>query len=214
MMRGGRHRAILDRSRLGGWVVAVAPVLLGCRAETAFRQPDPELNRMLEVPRYDIYESSSFYPDGMVLRRPPEGTIPYGPSRIDFPTHQGKRDGKFLTSIPFDVTMALLQEGREHFDDTCAACHGVLGDGDTVVATHMQRKPASLYSERVRSLADGKLYFIIENGYGFMPDYASHLDVRARWAVVAYVRALQRSRVARLDALPEDIAAEARRRLE
>jgi mono/diheme cytochrome c family protein len=118
-------------------------------------------------------------------------------------------DGKPLAASPVPVTAALLARGRARFDTFCAACHGVLGDGESQVALNMSmRRPPSLH--QYRDVADGYIFRVISSGFGLMPSYAAALPVEDRWAVVAYVRALQLSQHATLDQLPP----EARQRLE
>jgi cytochrome c len=103
-------------------------------------------------------------------------------------------DGGYVSTIPLPVDAAMLARGRERFESICAACHGIRGDGVSVVASKMQqRRPPSLHDERIRALPDGEIAAIIRRGYGFMPALASTLDARDRWDVVAYVRALQAS---------------------
>lgn len=180
--------------------------LLGCQTDASFHEMDPDLNRMLEVPRYDPYESSEFFDDRMSMREPPLGTVPYASEGPVPALSTGMHGGRYLTQIPLKVTRGLLEKGRRHFEQVCAACHGMSGNGETVVAKHMERPPPSLHEERIRNLPLGKVYYVIRHGYGYMPGYAAHFDVRSRWAIVAYLLALQRSRHAELTQLPADIA--------
>lgn len=108
----------------------------------------------------------------------------------------------------------LLARGQERFDAFCAVCHGLTGTGDSRVATNMSlRPPPSLHSERVLALSDEALHDVVSNGYGLMPSYSLQLPARDRWAVVAYVRALQRSRSVPIVALPPAMQQEARNAL-
>lgn len=203
--------------RQHGWGRRAALVLcllpLACRVDTAFHEPDPGLNRMLEVPRYDIYEESQFFDDHMTMRRPPEGTITYAPDVLDPVYLRGQRAGVFTSTFPLELTQALIERGRGRYSRICAACHGVDGYGNEMVIQHMQRPAPVLHQERLRELTPGKLFFIISNGYGYMPAYATKLDVQDRWAVVAYVKALQRSQYAVVTALPPRLRKEVEARL-
>jgi mono/diheme cytochrome c family protein len=106
--------------------------------------------------------------------------------------------------MPIDATGELLALGRRKFDVHCAVCHGILGDGESQVAINMSlRRPPSLHA--YRDVADGYLYQVISGGFGLMPSYAAQLDVHERWAVVAYVRALQLSQAASLDQAPPEV---------
>lgn len=196
--------------------LVVASLLLsvvGCRTEEIWKRPQPSFERMLEQPRYDAYESSTFFEDGMAMRRPPEGALPYRPTPLDPRLETGREaDASFVAEVPLGLSVAFLQRGRQAFRRSCAACHGALGDGDTVVAEHMARKPPSLHERRIREKPVGELFAVASEGFGLMPSLESQLDVRERWAVVAYVRALQRSQHAPLAELPADVRSELRRR--
>ncbi len=169
----------------------------------------PRLDPMWTQPKVKPYRASEFYPDGLAMRDPPAGTVPYGP-RLDPAIATGMSpDGRPLPVMPVAVTPELLARGRQRFDITCAACHGVLGDAQSQVALNFSlRKPANLHD--YRGTTDGHIYQVITSGFGLMPSYASALSVQDRWAVVAYVRALQLSQHATLEQVPP----EARPRLE
>src|SRR5512142_1970399 len=194
-------------------LLACACFAIGCRTRTAFHVPDPELNRMLEVPRYDAYEESSFFDDRMTMRLPPAGTIPLNAPTGSPAYLQGEQDGAFATTFPIELTETLIERGRGRFERTCSACHGMSGYGNDMVTKHMQRPAPSLHLQRIRDLPPGKVFSIISNGYGFMPDYAAQLVVRDRWAVVAYVKALELSQYAPVASLPDDVQRELERRL-
>jgi len=171
-------------------------------------------DRMRDQPRYDPYERSAYFADGTTMRQPPEGAIPIeAPPAAGTDAH-GEADGRSATSIPVPITRDLLERGRRRYDVFCRPCHDVDGSADSPVARNMQlRQPPSLLEPRVRQLPAGRLYQAIADGYGLMPAYRRQLTAEERWAVVAYVRALQlRGRVA-LDDLPPPVKAEAARAL-
>ena len=182
--------------------------MTGCRTHSVLRRLDFSWNRMQTQPRYDIYASSRFFDDGMAMRDPPGGTVPFSPNGERAPGFDGTRDGAYVTLFPLPVDRNLLDVGRSRFQIICSACHGMAGDGDTVVAKYMARRPPSLHELRIRKLPHGRIYEVIRDGYGLMPSYSTHLSVEERWAVVAYVRALERSRNAVVERLPASIAAE------
>jgi mono/diheme cytochrome c family protein len=183
-----------------------------CRAENTLHRLDFSWNRMQIQPRYDAYRSSEFFADRSAMRMPPEGTRAYAASpALDDAIADGTVAGRDVPTIPLPVTHELLQRGQAEFQIICAACHGLAGDGDSVPARFMARRPPSLAEASVRELPDGQLYKILRDGHGLMPGYASHLNVEERWAVVAYVRALDRSRHAVVARLPKDIASALRR---
>ena len=152
----------------------------------------PRLDPMQRQAKYKAYQASTETADGLAMRSPPEGTVPYG-ALLDPAVLTGLGpDGKPLPLSPLKADEGLLARGRARFDVECAVCHGLLGDGESQVALNMSlRRPPSLH--QYRDLTDGYLYQVITQGFGLMPSYASVLPVEDRWAVVAYVRALQLS---------------------
>lgn len=167
----------------------------------------PDWSRMIDQPKELPYEHA--------MRPLPTGVI-----ARDWIVDPERRTGMtaagvVLVDLPVPVTRALLERGRDRFSITCAACHGLAGDGNTAVAHAMERRrPPSLHDQRLRAESPGDVFRIITVGYGLMPSYAGLLDVDDRWAVVAYVRTLQLSWTARLDALPESVRARVIARLQ
>ncbi len=173
----------------------------------------PDWSRMITQPKLLPYGESDLFADQRAMRPVPAGTVARGwiadPAR-----RTGRTAAGDVAEIPLPVTRALLDRGRRRFAIVCATCHGTAGDGDSAVARNMQRRrPPSLYEPRIIALAPGALYREIADGYGLMPSYAKLLEPDDRWAVIAYVRTLELSRTARLDALPPQIRDEATRAL-
>jgi mono/diheme cytochrome c family protein len=166
------------------------------------------LNPMADrQPKVAAYSQSEFYEDGLAMREPPVGTVPRERVVQQQPYTTGKMNAPtgevYLSNFPLPVDRALIQLGRQRFDITCATCHGPVGDGDSIVARQMALRPPPslhLYADR----APGYIYEVITRGFGLMASYAAELDVRERWAVVAYVRALQISQTTPLDRLSPD----------
>ncbi|HEY3668823.1 MAG TPA: cytochrome c, partial [Polyangiaceae bacterium] len=160
-----------------------------CDEQQAFRRPAPGLERMLVQPRGERYGASSAFADGRTMREPVPDTVPReqrfsGQTQVE----TGRTDSGYLQSSPLLVTRASLQAGRAAFERVCATCHGVLGDGNSVVAEQMAlRKPPSLHEARIGRLPAGKVFQVASLGYGFMPGYAALLSVEERWAVVGYL---------------------------
>lgn len=163
----------------------------------------PRLDPMQRQQKVKAYQQSDYHPDGVAMRAPPEGTVPYR-SALDPAVATGLGpDGKPLAESPVAASPALLARGRSRFEIHCAVCHGVLGDGESQVALNMSlRKPPSLHA--YRGVPDGHIFRVVSIGFGLMPSYAAALSPEDRWAVVAYVRALQLSQYAGLDQLPPD----------
>jgi mono/diheme cytochrome c family protein len=144
------------------------------------------------------------------MRRPPANTVPVTRVTRAPALVTGSVDGRYVTTIPVPLDAALLARGEDRFRIFCRTCHGPVGDGESQVAENMKlRKPPSLHEPRLRQLAPGHLFRIISEGYGLMPAYADELPYRDRWAVVAFVRALQLSQNVTLVELPQNLREEA-----
>jgi mono/diheme cytochrome c family protein len=186
--------------------------LAGCDSNDMIHEPEWTLSRMLDQPRVDPYSPSGFFADGRGMRKPVAGTVPRdvvlgSPLFLD-----GYEGASYALTLPVSLTRALLEEGHEHFEIVCATCHGTLGDGSSPVAAKMQiRKPPSLLTPDIATFPPGRVYRVITVGYGLMPAIDYQLDVRQRWAVVAYLRALQRSQVARVADLSPAVRDELRK---
>jgi mono/diheme cytochrome c family protein len=165
---------------------------------------------MLDQKRYDPYEPSEHFDDGMAMRTPPFGTVPRSRLMASVPVSQGADDGELVERIPVELSPALVERGRDRYEIFCAPCHGLLGDSDTrVAATMTLRPPPSLHEPRLRDYPPGRIYQVITGGYGLMRSYAAELPIADRWAVVAYVQTLQLSQYAVLERLPADLRKEA-----
>ena len=166
-----------------------------------------DIDPMEHQPKVKPYAESTLFADGRAMRQPPAGTVPRerpleGPEAEASATALGAEQD--VTALPVPITRALLDRGRNRFDIYCATCHGLVGDGDSVVADKMAlRVPPSLHTPHARGLTVGALYRVITQGYGVMPSYRAELPLADRWAVVAYVQALQRSQNARLADVPD-----------
>jgi len=160
---------------------------------------------MQSQPKYTPLSRSWFYPDGRSARPTPPGTIAIDEVDENPALITGSVNGAFLSTIPVPVTAELLQRGEERFDIYCAPCHARTGDGYGMVERQGLKQPADLNSDRVRNAPPGYLYQVIANGYGAMDDYSYQIqDVRDRWAIVAYIRALELSRSAALSDVPAE----------
>lgn len=156
---------------------------------------------------------SEFFPDHQASRLPAAHTVPAKSDvithdvdlKVDNPLYQGFRDGKLVDTVPIQVTKDVLLRGQERFNIFCTPCHGKLGDGRGMIALRglaLKRPPASYHTDRLRKMPIGHFYDVITNGYGIMYSYASRIqDPRDRWAIAAYVRALQLSQ----NATPVDV---------
>ncbi|MCW5980689.1 MAG: cytochrome c [Bryobacteraceae bacterium] len=160
---------------------------------------------MHDQPKYKPLTASDFFTDGMASRGAVDGTIARGQLADDSRMFEGRAGNDPIAAFPFKVTKADAERGRQRYDIYCAPCHGALGDGRGMVVERGFRQPPSYHIDRLREAPVGHYFDVITNGFGAMPSYASRVPVRDRWAIVAYVRALQLSQNARVqDLTPED----------
>jgi mono/diheme cytochrome c family protein len=157
---------------------------------------------MHNQPRYKPMAASRFFADGLSARPAVEGTVPREHLRADEEFYTGKSGTNFVTTLPFPVTRQVVERGQTRFDIYCSPCHGRLGDGEGMVVQRGFRHPPSFHIDRLREAPVGQFFDTITNGFGAMASYASRIPPRDRWAIVAYVRALQLSQQARLDDVP------------
>ena len=206
-------------------------LLIGCRQD------------MQDQPRYEAYESSKFFKDGLSSRQPVEGTVPRGYLRSDAHLYQGKMSGNQGTgrtqnaattqtstqnanastaanqnqatqqanantrstsagaatqneadTFPFPITAQVLDRGQERYQIFCAMCHGATGDGLGMIVRRGFKRPPSYHTEELRQATVGHYFDVITKGWGVMPSYAAQIPVQDRWAIIAYIRALQLSR--------------------
>lgn len=161
---------------------------------------------MQDQPKYKPLGESRFFADGRDSRPIPRGTIARDELNADDPMHTGSASGGgFLTTIPLPVNIALLDRGQDRFNIYCSPCHGRIGDGDGMVHRRGFWIPPSLHTDRLRAVAPGYLFQVISNGYGAMPDYNDQISAPDRWAIVAYIRALQLSRHATANDVPDNM---------
>lgn len=179
--------------------LVIASLASGCRLD------------MHDAPRYDPMEESPLFSDGASARPLVEGTIArgeYHPDQYDFYSGWGA-DGGFVKELPegMKVTEELLLRGKERFNIYCTPCHGYTGAGDGMIVQRGFRPPPTFHNARNREEGLGRIYFVISNGYGQMYSYAHAIKPKDRWAVAAYIRALQLSQDAPLSAVPDNIRA-------
>ena len=157
---------------------------------------------MQDQPKYKPLGQNRFFADGRDSRPIPLNTIARDELSNNDPLHTGSSAGGFLETIPVPVNIALLERGRDRFNIYCSPCHGQTGDGYGMVRQRGFWIPANLHTDRLRSAPPGYLYQVIKNGYGAMPDHGDQIPVKDRWAIVAYLRALQFSRNADFSDVP------------
>ncbi len=174
------------------FVLAALALLPGCDDELL---PRIDLERMIDQDKAQAYGEERFFADGRAMRTPPQDSVPRARQETAPGLAIGKAEGAYLIRPPIPVTRQLLTMGRNRYETYCTPCHGIRGDGDSVVAIHMNlRRPPSLVDPRVKSFPDGRIYQVLVLGYGVMRPYTEDLTTpEERWATVAYLRALQLS---------------------
>ncbi|UCI28510.1 c-type cytochrome [Mesorhizobium sp. B2-8-5] len=169
-------------SRLGLTLLLGALAVAGCRQD------------MEDQPRYDPLEASSQFADGMSARTPVTGTVTRDADLSPVPD-----------KIPYPITTELLQRGQQRFDIFCSPCHSRTGDGNGMIVQRGFPAPPSYHQDALRKASDRHFYDVITNGYGAMYSYAARVPPQDRWAIVAYIRALQYSRAAPVAELPQSL---------
>lgn len=173
------------------WLALGLMLLSGCRQD------------MHDQPRYEPLEPSTFFADGRSSRPLVEGTVARGYLRLDELLYTGKVDGELSETLPFSVSRDLLGRGQERYNIYCSPCHDQVGNGQGMIVRRGLRPPPSFHIERLRTAPIGHFFDVITNGYGAMANYAVEVAPADRWAIVAYVRALQLSQHAEVAGLPE-----------
>lgn len=159
---------------------------------------------MQDQPRFKPLEGSRFFADSRSARPVPAGTIARDELNDTDVFHTGISNGVFTAEFPVPITKKLLLRGEQRYNVFCTPCHGFLGDGNGMIAKRGFKWPANLHTDRLRNAPPGYLFQVVSNGYGAMPDYRHQIPPGDRWAILAYVRALQLSRNAKLADVPAD----------
>jgi mono/diheme cytochrome c family protein len=157
---------------------------------------------MHDQPKYIPLRESAFFQDDRSARPLVEGTVARGQLHDDELLYTGKLRGEDSPVFPFAVDARVMARGQERFNIYCTPCHGRTGQGDGMIVRRGYRRPPSLHQDRLRNAPAGHFFDVITNGFGAMPDYAAQVRAEDRWAIVAYVRALQLSEHAALADVP------------
>ncbi|MEW6733375.1 MAG: cytochrome c [Acidobacteriota bacterium] len=176
-------------------ICLITILLSGCRQD------------MAEQPAYRPLEPSTFFDDGRSARPVVPGTVARGQLREDRHFYTGNtgntgNTSKPVETFPFPITREVVKRGQERYNIYCTPCHDRLGDGNGMIVQRGFRRPPSLHIERLQQSPVGHFYDVITNGFGAMPNYAVEVPPRDRWAITAYLRALQLSRQGTLADVP------------
>jgi mono/diheme cytochrome c family protein len=171
---------------------------------------------MQDQPRYKAYKKSEFFSDGKAMRDLPEGTVPRGLLRENKAFYTGKKDNadpnaqvatttdaggntlvasfpNDITEFPVAVTKEMIDRGQQRYNIYCIVCHGPVGAGDGMIVKRGFSQPPTYHDDRLRNAPVGHFFDVMTNGWGKMNSYAAQIPAADRWAIVAYIRALQLS---------------------
>ena len=189
-----------------GWLPAVLALLAGCSEQD-----------MVVQPKFETYQENAFFADGMSARPLVAGTVARGQLRTDTAYYQGKTGEAYIDTIPIRVfdpkakadspedraeRRKILERGQQRYNIYCSPCHDRTGDGRGMIVLRGFSPPPTYHQPRLRDAPVGHFYHVITHGYGAMYSYGSRIPPDDRWAIVAYIRALQVSRSATLDDVP------------
>jgi mono/diheme cytochrome c family protein len=172
-------------------VILCAAFLSGCRQD------------MHDQPKYKPLSESAFFPSAQSARPLVEGTVARGQVQDDPHFSTGMVDGAPVDTFPYPVTREMVDRGQERYDVFCAPCHDRAGTGRGMIVRRGYRQPPSLHDGRLKAAPPGYYFDVMTNGFGVMPDYRAQIPPADRWAITAYVRALQ---AAELPELPPESA--------
>jgi len=187
----------------GGAVALFALLLTGCMGQTSREPPIQVWPDMKIQPKYKSQQVSEFYSDGRADRPPVPGTVARGHLNDDDALHTGIIDNNYVGRNPMPITADLLKTGQMRFNTYCSPCHDRTGSGKGLVPQKAMWLPTNLHEDRVLKMNDGEIFNIISHGRRSMPPYRNQIAVEDRWAIVSYVRALQRTITTTAD-VPED----------
>jgi mono/diheme cytochrome c family protein len=179
--------------------------IFGFRGSQSTKPPLEVFPDMDRQPKYKAQGASAFFADGRADRPLPVGVIARGELRADSERYAGKdASGKWNTKFPASVSVdaSLLERGRHQYTIYCAPCHGAVGDGNGITKQYGMGSTPSYHDDRIRKLSHGEIYNVITNGKNTMLPYADKISPDDRWAVVAYVRALQRAQQGTVNDVP------------
>ncbi len=199
--------------------LALIPPALIARAR-AVKSAKPRVHifgDMDNQPRFKAQQSNPMFADQRAMRLPVPGTVARGELQLDDHYYRGKVDGQWATTFPVPVTNSFMERGQERYNVFCAPCHGLDGAGRGIVAVRAEEleeptwvPPLSIHADEPRKRPPGHLFNTITNGIRTMPGHGAQIPVEDRWAIVAYLQALQRSQRANVEDVPADILDELR----
>jgi mono/diheme cytochrome c family protein len=194
------------RLLLGTLALASVAALGGCARGCTSSRPPVHLNpSMDDQPKVRPQSASRFFSNGASMRDPVPGTVPIGGLNEDAAFYTGKgSDGQFVATIPVTVDDAVVERGRQRYVIYCQPCHDARGDGKGILFQRGNVPTASFHQEKILKYTDGEIFDVITNGRGLMSAYRWPIPPADRWAIVAFVRELERERLARATGAPAE----------
>jgi mono/diheme cytochrome c family protein len=159
---------------------------------------------MRDQPRVEPFEASAFFADGVAGRPRVADTVARGQLALDEHLETGRINGQVAPTFPFTITQQTLERGQERYNIFCAPCHNLTGDGRGIITEYGMRQPTSFHDPDLRAEPAGYYFTVITDGTRIMPSYAAQISPEDRWAIVAYIRALQLSQSIDASQLPAD----------
>lgn len=163
---------------------------------------------MYVQPKYETYRQSNLFENGSSARPLEEGTVSRKRGAIDASFFTGQTEAGLMTELPFPVTMAVLERGQERYDIYCSPCHNYSGNGRGMIVQMGFPQPTSYHVPRLQQASVGYFFNVMTNGFGRMYSYASRIPAQDRWAIAAYIKALQLSQSASPQLVPEGVKSE------
>ena len=191
-MNHSRFQLPASGLRLAAAVFFTAAALSGCRQD------------MHNQPKAIPLRESMFFKDGSSARPLVDDTVARGTLHDDAAFFTGKESGVEVDALPFPLTADVLDRGEQRYDIYCSPCHDVMGSGHGMIVRRGYKQPPSYHTDRLRQVPIGHFYDVMTNGFGAMPDYRAQIAPRDRWAIAAYIRALQLSQHASLADVPQE----------
>lgn len=182
----------MNRIILQGILFVCLVLMTGCRQD------------MHDQPKFKPLRADPFFADGRSARPLVAGTVARGALQEDDHLFTGRVNNEFVTTFPFPVTEQIIRRGQERFNIFCSPCHGGLGDGEGAIVQRGLKHPPSFHIDRLREAQVGYFFNVITNGFGAMFDYSDRIPASDRWAIIAYIRALQLSQNAKIDDVPQE----------
>lgn len=185
------------------FILALMVLVIGCQGRPSSKPPIHIVPNMDNQPRFNAQSKNDFFENNSSMRMPVPGTVARGFLREDDALYRGRNeDSSFIDYNPIELNATNLQRGKERYNIYCVACHGGVGDGRSVMAEKGFPPPASYHTDLMRNQLEGYYFDVITNGIRNMPAHGKQISVEDRWKIIHYLRALQLSQYATIDAVP------------